>query len=71
MSRNSNVNTAMPPTTGPGANPDLPPTAPHDPVEPDQEPLPVPPDTDSPAPMREPSTPQPAGDPPSSEPMRM
>jgi hypothetical protein len=55
--------------------PELPPTAPHDPLQPDPsqpEPLPLPPDHPSPsAPIGEPDTPQPAGDPVSPEPPRI
>lgn len=66
MTRNPN---AEPPQ--PGDQPDIPPTVPHDPAQP--EPLPLPPDVDpSPAaPVREPDVPPPAGDPPSTEPMRL
>ena len=61
----------------PGDQPELPPTQPNDPIQPDPltpEPIPLPPDTEPspPAPVREPNPLQPpAGDPPPGEPMRM
>ena len=65
MTRNPNVE---PPHPEP--SPELPPTYPDDPAQP--EPPPLPPDTPTPtAPVREPGTPKPAGDPPTSEPTRL
>jgi hypothetical protein len=55
--------------------PELPPTAPHDPVQPDPskpEPLPLPPDSPTPqSPVREPDPVQPVGDPTPQEPPRL
>ncbi len=69
MSRNPNTDPPQPGT------PDLPPTQPRDPVQPDPsrpEPLPIPPNTEPmPAPVREPNTPMPAGDQPPAEPTRL
>ena len=65
MSRNPNVEPPQP-----EQQPELPPTHPDDPAQP--EPLPLPPDAPTPtAPVREPGTPKPVGDPPVSEPTRL
>ncbi len=60
----------------PADQPELPPTHPNDPLQPDPltpEPIPLPPDPERtpPSPVREPDPVTPAGDPPSGEPMRM
>jgi hypothetical protein len=55
--------------------PDIPPTTPYDPADPDQnpEPIPLPPDLDPqpPSPIREPDVPPPITDPSAPEPTRL
>jgi hypothetical protein len=52
--------------------PTPPPTAPYDPFDPDQDPIPLPPDSNpEPEPVREPDQPQPMTDPEPSEPTRL
>lgn len=66
------LDSSDPPGGGPGQQPDMPPTRPNDPAQP--EPLPLPPDSPRPtAPVREPepAPAQPAGDPAPSEPTRL
>ncbi|HKN85152.1 MAG TPA: hypothetical protein VJW17_17025 [Pyrinomonadaceae bacterium] len=58
-----------------GEKPDIPPTTPYDPGDPDQNPAPVPLPPDSepqpPAPVREPDQPPPIVDPQTPEPTRL
>jgi hypothetical protein len=61
-------------STNQNEKPTRPPTAPYDPLEPDQNPgsIPLPPDTNpEPEPVREPESPQPITDPQPPEPTRL